>query len=61
MENYQNEVLALQEMESMDQDERIAITTVTTSSKVCISAISGITAASVSAAWNSSLTLGCGK
>ena len=55
MVNNQNEVLALQEMESMDKHERAI--TITMSSQSCISAISAVTAV----AWNSSISFGCGK
>lgn len=60
MENYQNEVLALQEMNcEISKEEAEARST-----PICtavITAASAVTAATASAAWNSSLTLGCGK
>ena len=56
MTNYQEEVLALQEM-GQEEGNPEAISTLPCAG---ITALSAVTAASVSAAWNSSLTLGCG-
>lgn len=57
MTNNQEEVLALQEM-GYDENTPEVISTLACAG---VTALSAITAASVSAAWNSSLTLGCGK
>ena len=57
--NNQNEVLALQELEYGDN-----VGIEPRSTPICtavITAVSGVTAATASAAWNSSVTLGCWK
>lgn len=59
--NNQNEVLALQEMEYGDGPDIEGRATSTPICTAAITAVSGVVAASVSAAWNSSITLGCGK
>lgn len=55
MTNYQEEVLALQEM-GQEEGNPEAISTVLCAG---ITAASAITAASVSAAWNSGFSFGC--
>lgn len=51
MENYQKEVLALQEMEYEVKDKEVRVTT----TAVCVSLISAISGA----AWNSSISFSC--
>lgn len=60
MTTSQNEVLALQELEYAENVNELK----SPSTPICtavITAVSAVTAATASAAWNSGLTIGCGK